>query len=625
MNNPSHTTQIRIVAALIVLSYAIATQAQMTTGGDIAGGYLSSNSKTYLDRVKHGEGKASLWLGYKAKNYDWRLSVAGSYKDVDGERVTDDIFSDIADSASYTTVMSSTNEKPFKLTARYDINWWANTHHPSSDTYTLWTAYDYEHQDYESSCMGTTAYMYSKENMFGHFEDKEDVGHQIAAGYRGTTMLGDGRWVLRTNADVSLSRKKEDDGWIKFQLDDGNEDDISAWDAWGWEMHPRYTDYAFNATLHLTDTVFNRRGSRLLLGGGIRFKGDGERFTHDEETDQDDIDLRVDTVFSAQRATGFRYFVEPFLSGKWETGDGTWVIDAEYGLRLYHTNTTDKTGHAVLLYDFIDPQHPLNGNSVSHFTPLVTGRAQLTHKLSRHHSLSLTNSLSNRLPSNRETVLCFVQLREYNKVALGNPNLKPEVKVQVSLAHTFKSGPFSATTDVSFERINNEMESYFYGCWIGGHKEIAQMTLNVADVTNYKLSETLAWNNKWLKASATLWGRRAHYSGIGGAFSGCVDNSNDWGWNVDAKATLGRGWLITTNFQYMGSYETMTSERNPTWQSAAASIEKRIRHVTIYLSGNSLIDPVISFSKNDMNGNMIYYNESRRSNRIVMLGCRWVL
>ena len=30
MNNPSHTTQIRIVAALIVLSYAIATQAQMT-------------------------------------------------------------------------------------------------------------------------------------------------------------------------------------------------------------------------------------------------------------------------------------------------------------------------------------------------------------------------------------------------------------------------------------------------------------------------------------------------------------------------------------------------------------------------------------------------------------------
>ena len=89
------------------------------------------------------------------------------------------------------------------------------------------------------------------------------------------------------------------------------------------------------------------------------------------------------------------------------------------------------------------------------------------------------------------------------------------------------------------------------------------MTLNVADVTNYKLSETLAWNNKWLKASATLWGRRAHYSGIGGAFSGCVDNSNDWGWNVDAKATLGRGWLITTNFQYMGSYETMTSERNP--------------------------------------------------------------
>ena len=75
----------------------------------------------------------------------------------------------------------------------------------------------------------------------------------------------------------------------------------------------------------------------------------------------------------------------------------------------------------------------------------------------------------------------------------------------------------------------------------------------------------------------------------------------------------------------MGSYETMTSERNPTWQSATASIEKRIRHVTIYLSGNSLIDPVISFSKNDMNGNMIYYNESRRSNRIVMLGCRWVL
>jgi hypothetical protein len=59
-----------------------------------------------------------------------------------------------------------TNEKPFNLTARYDFNW----RQADKSTYSLWTQYDYDHLDYESSCMGVKNPVYSDGNVFGRFE-----------------------------------------------------------------------------------------------------------------------------------------------------------------------------------------------------------------------------------------------------------------------------------------------------------------------------------------------------------------------------------------------------------------------------------------------------------------------
>ena len=608
-----------MVAMFVILMQATVTRAQLTAGGDIAGGYLRSDAKTFVDHMKHGEGRANVWLDYKAKRYDWRLTLSGSYKNVDGEKLTDDIYAAVADSATYTSTLSLSNQKPLKLSARYDFNW----RQPDESSYSLWTRYDYEHTDYESTCMGTVMPIYANDRIFGRFEAKEDVCHKIAVGYRGTTQLRVPGWVLKSQADFSLSRKKVNDVWVKLQLDAGDEDDPMTWDACGWEMNPDYTDYAFNAALHLTKTM-NDNGKKLVLGGGIRFSGDGEHFTHNMELPCCDFaDLRVDTVFIDQHATGFRFFVEPFLSGQWQSD--RWMVKAEYGLRLYHTNTTDKMGNAVRLYNFMDPQNPLSGNSFSHFTPLVAGRAQLTYNLSNHHSLTLANSISNRLPSNCESVLCFVQLRDYNKVNLGNPNLKPTVKVSFSLGHTFSNGPFSATTDISVARENNQTELYFYGCSLGGRNETVQMTRNVANVTTYKLSETLTWNSRRLKASAILWGSREHHQSVGKDFCESVVNNNNWGWRIDARANLGRGWLATANFQYTSSYKSITYEYDRVWPSAALSIEKRLGPVTIYLNANSLIDPAIRYSRYDAKGNMVYYKENRKNNRIVLLGIRWTL
>lgn len=78
-------------------------------------------------------------------------------------------------------------------------------------------------------------------------------------------------------------------------------------------------------------------------------------------------------------------------------------------------------------------------------------------------------------------MLCFVQTNELNKVSLGNPNLKPEVRLLFSIDHTLTFGPFSATTGVSAERTNNLMEYYFFGSRMGSRYVIAQMMLNDAN------------------------------------------------------------------------------------------------------------------------------------------------
>lgn len=609
-----------IAVVVIMLLQASVAQAQLTTGGDVAGGYLWITPDLSDERMKHVEGKGDLWLGYKAKNYDWRLSLTGRYKNVDGEKTIDDINVSDRENPVYTSTFTATNEKPFNLTVRYDFNW----RQRDKSSYGLWTQYDYEHIDFENSLLVTTFDFFQEDTALGRFEGKEDKGHKMAVGYRGTTLLNAPGWVLKSSADVSLLKRKVNDAWISYQMDIEDPEAPIPENALGWEMNPDYTDYAFNAALHLTDTVSASPSSRLLLGGGVRFKGDGERFLHDGEVSEpDDSEIHVDTVFIDQRATGFRFFVEPFVSGEWLSGK--WLLSADYGLRLYHMSTTDKTGHAVQLYNYMNRDQSLSGNSFSHFTPLVAGNAKLTYTLSKHHRLSLANSLSNRFPTNRDAVLCFVQMTDFNKVYLGNPHLRPEVRMQFALDHTLTSGPFSATTGVSLERVNNQMEYYFYGCVLEGRNEIAQITLNVADVTTCRVSETFAWNNKWLKASATLWKHWAHHHGIGNNYSDHTLNDDNWGWRLDARATLGRGWLIATNFQFMGGYKTLTTQYSRRWQSSSASIEKRLGPVTLYLNADRLIDPASLVEKYDTTGNLIYLMEARTSNRIVMLGCRWSL
>ena len=619
----------QITFVLALLLQPLAAHAQLQSGGDVAGGYWWNNSHRFDPRLKHAEGKGNLWLGRKAGNRDWRLSLTGNYKNVDGEMTVDDVSYADNDTTSYSSTNTSTNSKPLNLSARYDYNWRSS----DKSTYSLWGTYDYTKTSYENSSVGYT-FLQASSDTFGRFEAKKDRGHKGSVGYSGTTLLNAPGWVLRSKADVSLLRRTVDDTWLRYQISAVNKD-VAIADAKLWEMYPDYTDYTFHAALELTDSVYSRPAARLVLGGGVRFNGEGERFLHDFDIiGMYDTAIKPDSIFIDQRATGFRYFVEPFVSGDWLKDK--WSLKAEYGLRLYHMSTTEETGHAVILYNYMDKDHPLSGNSFSHFTPLATGNAKVAYTLSKHHSLSLSNTLSNRLPTNQQAVLGFVQSEEFNKVSLGNPNLKPEVKMQLSLDHTFTSGPFSAQTGVTLGRQNNQMEYYYYGCMLEGRNQIARVMLNVADVTTYKLFETLAWKNRWLKASATLWWQRAHHQGTGGVFGECVVNDNSWGWSLVAGADLGCGWRVATDFQYMSANRNVVTEYSRSWPSSTVSVEKRIplpklpKHqdrgsLTFYLTATSLFDPDFQITKYDTGGRQIYSNIIRANNRIATLGCRWTL
>ena len=72
------------------------------------------------------------------------------------------------------------------------------------------------------------------------------------------------------------------DEWQSYNQYVGYDDDTPS-ETLGWVMLPHFKDYAVNAGLELTDTVYSRETSRFVLGGGLRFKDEGERFRHDAE------------------------------------------------------------------------------------------------------------------------------------------------------------------------------------------------------------------------------------------------------------------------------------------------------------------------------------------------------
>jgi hypothetical protein len=612
-----NTKMIFPAIVLVMLIQASETKAQLTTGGEIAGGYMWIDSKVGERPLNHYAGNGKLWLSQKAEHYDWRVTMDGSYKDQEGEMLITDLDYSNPGNVTEKVTMSYTRNKPLNINTRCELNW----RQPDKSAYKLWAQYGYHKGSYTYFFLSAQ----QSSDMTGagdaRAEQKDETSHRMAVGYSGTTMLNAEGLVLKSKADLSLTKRTVEDAWCVLQMNMDQVEDNCCRKVRGWDMHPDYTDWHMNASLQVTDTVIKTSATRLLLGGGLRLMGESERYLHGAEASTEFDGEKRPVECLNQHATGFRCFVEPFLTGEWTSGK--WSLGAEYGARLYHTTTTDKKGTGVAIYNLMDPEHPLGDTRISHFTPLVTGQAKLTRKLSKHHSLTVENKVSNRLPCNQQSVLGFEQSVEYNKVILGNPHIKPETSILCGVSHTYTNGCFSATTSASAEWTHNLMNYYLYSCTIDGWKENAQIAQNVADVKTYTLREQIAWNGKWLTANAEIWGCLSHHTGIGSIFGGTDLNDSNWGWKLGARAKLGHGWQVNTDFQYMGGYKTVAIDTSPLWQKSTLAVEKQFKHFTLFMNAHNLIDPAFKFSMRNTEGKTIYDLKSRMNNRMVMIGCRW--
>lgn len=627
----AYVMKCRIAATLAMLAWGAAALAQfaekdsvvkgrLSTGGEVAGGYLWKSSHLQNERLKHVEGKGNVWLGYKGRSYDWRLSVMSRYKDLDALKGKIQLQCCNVDDAVLGMAFTKSNNKPFCVTTRYDFNWQKK----SGAHYSLWAQYDYEHVESKGDHLAASLTMRDEVMLFVRTEDRNEAIHETCVGYRGSTPLNGSGATLNSSAEVMYRRKKVDDAWTRAELNLCTAVSLCPTEQCVWEMHPDYSDYLVKAELSVTDTLRHTAEKGLIIEGGVRFKTEGQHFRHEVRLhDTGNPQIRVEHLITDQRAEGWRYCIEPFVGVKWRSG--RWSLNGEYGLRLFKMKTADMNGFAAALFNAVDHDVLRGGSGIAHFTPLLTGRAQLSCQLNRHHRLTLTNTIANRLPSNEETVLCFVQGRDYNKVLVGNPHLKPEVKVRVALDHTLSCGAFSATTGLSAERMLNQMDVCLLPCKVAGRSELAVMTQNVAYVTTYKLSETLAWTGRRLQVSASVWKHWAHNSGIGSNFSGSTLNDRNRGWRVDAKADLGKGWRAAADFQYTGEYHTVASQKKRVWQSSTVTIEKQWGPVTMYVKASSLIDPNIRLTQFIVSRSQVELTEYRASNRLVMLGCRWAL
>jgi hypothetical protein len=67
----------QIATVLMILLNTTAAQAQLTTGGEVAGGYLWIKPHHLDDHLKHLEGKGNLWLGPSTSRHAMISTGAG--------------------------------------------------------------------------------------------------------------------------------------------------------------------------------------------------------------------------------------------------------------------------------------------------------------------------------------------------------------------------------------------------------------------------------------------------------------------------------------------------------------------------------------------------------------------
>jgi len=307
----------------------------------------------------------------------------------------------------------------------------------------------------------------------------------------------------------------------------------------------------------------------------------------------DSVEVREDFIFRTARLI-------PMLHINYKVWK--YEIDASYSPEYYaHKLDSDKK------------KGKIDNDVVSHFFSINNTLVPW-----EGHEFKLGGNRSEIRPGYLEICWFPRQSPQYaNEIYQGNEKLLPTICADAYFSYKYTFKRFSTLLDIGHNYTRRKIEQTYNNDVIDGREYRIFTWINGGRSHETNVVVKLSWNGKQL--SATTRARLNYYHGTND--SGDETHSGDYNISGDIKYRL-KTWTFSADAAYQ-------SDRQRNYNTLGeiikcnARISKSFGKFGIYLQGHDLFDsPIVLITKSE-DGSGTRYEQTRKNNRIFLLGLDW--
>jgi len=234
------------------------------------------------------------------------------------------------------------------------------------------------------------------------------------------------------------------------------------------------------------------------------------------------------------------------------------------------------------------------------------------------HEFSLNVSRSESRPGYLEICWFPRQSAQYsNELYKGNENLLPTVYVDGYLSYKYTLKRFSTTFDVGHNYTKRKVEQTYNNEEIDGREYRIYTWINGGKSHETNGAVKLSWSGSKLSANTRF--RYNYYHGVNA--DGDETRSGDYNISGDIEYSL-KTWKFAADIAYQSGIERDYNSLGEIIK-CNARISKSFGKFGVYIQGRDLFDsPIVIITKSE-DGSETRYEQTRKNNRVFLLGIDW--
>ncbi|MBO4447828.1 MAG: outer membrane beta-barrel protein [Bacteroidales bacterium] len=572
---------------------------------DLSGGLggIEGNLVNDYMPMYHGLAKGVLQLDYKKDKFGWSTTIDGKWepKTTDNGRFSyKNEKSGLVYKAATTRPLSASVKSNFKWTPDKDRN------------YSTWILYKYSNDNAMNHSINVDGNSEEFEKFSYYYETPVMNEHKVETGLRTYREFYSGRFVLKSFISLQAVHNQKVNTWTVVKNDSGGNEGETAVElegiqgyAWKYRITPTNTDFSLDGDINLQmprlDGVV-----KLTYSAGVRYSS---KHSIDENSGATRIKLLTEEEDwtwkdSTRLRENFNFFsmkAEPYM-----TADFSWKnieAHADYACQIYGRRLNNESHRQPLQIRGVYP----------------VGNANLKWTISPHHSINLINKMSVKHPDYLKVCWYDRTAGYMDQLYRGNEQLISPTTRHYALEYAFNWKRFIASTGVSFERTENEIDQTWSNEEIDGRLYKIFRWINSADSRSVGFTQTLGWRGKIITANAGITYKQSQRIAKS---NGAEKKSFDWRLNADISANLGKGWSIGMDAKYQSKVATFFTIFKE-YCKLNAHVKKDFKRFTLYFDALDLLDQTMetSFESEELKE---YWVEQVRNNRqLFILGVKW--